>query len=312
MGMKRAVLAFLILPFLAGCTFVEVNLFPRETPLKEVTLVGEGRDKVVMVDVSGFLFTGRKPSLLGMGSRPSIVERVRRVLDRAARDSLVKGLLLRINSPGGTVTASDILYHEVSTAAEKHHWPVVACLMEVAASGGYYVALSADRIVAHPTTATGAVGVVALKLDIQGLLRKVGVNIEVYKSGAEKDAWFPFRPSTPEERRHIQEMIQEFSQRFLRLVEERRHLSKGAMTQAETGRIFPATLAKELGLVDELGYLEDAFDLVKKLAGVKRARLVAYLPLDRAEPNVYSGQPPTAKGWLDLLTTGEAAYLWVP
>ncbi len=312
MRVRRVFSIFLLLPILAGCTLVEVNLFPREVPLKETTLMGEGRAKVVLVDVSGFLSTGRRPALLGVRSRPSIVERVRRVLDRAAEDPLVKGILLRINSPGGTVTAADILYHEVSTAAERHHWPVVACLMEVAASGGYYVALSADRIVAHPTTVTGAVGVIALKLDIQGLLRKVGVRVEVYKSGAEKDTWFPFRPSTPGEQRHIQEMIQAFSQRFFHLVKERRRLSGEAMDQVETGRVFPASLALKLGLVDREGYLEDAFNLVKELAGVERARLVAYLPPDEAEANVYSGPLPDVKGWLALLTTGEAAYLWVP
>ncbi len=306
------VLFFFLLPLLMGCTLVEVNLFPRQAPLKEVTLMGEGRDKVVLVDVSGFLSTSRGSSLLGITSRPSVVERVRRILDRAARDSRVKGLLLRINSPGGTVTAADILYHEITTASKEHHWPVVACLMEVAASGGYYVALSADRIVAHPTTVTGAVGVIALKLDIQGLLRKVGVKVEVYKSGAEKDTWFPFRPSTPGEKRHIQEMIQAFSQRFFHLVEERRHLSPEALTQVETGRVFPASLALKLGLVDEVGYLEDAFSRVKGLVGVKEARLVAYMPPGGAQANVYSGPPPSVKGWLDLLASGEAAYLWVP
>ncbi len=310
--MKKGMLVFPFLLILAGCTLVEVNLFPRERPLKEVTLMGEGEARVVLVDVSGFLSTSRGSSLLGITSRPSIVERVRRVLDRAAKDSRVKGLLLRINSPGGTVTAADILYHEISTEARRHKWPVVACLMEVAASGGYYVALSADRVVAHPTTVTGAVGVIALKLDIQGLLRKVGVRVEVYKSGAEKDTWFPFRPSTPEEERHIQEMIQAFSGRFFRLVEERRHLSESSMAQVKTGRVFPASLALKLGLVDKTGYMEDAFSLVRKLAGLKKARLVAYLPPGKAQANVYSGPLPSARGWLDLLTTGEAAYLWVP
>jgi len=309
---RRVVLFFLFLPFLAGCTLVEVNLLPRQAPLKEVTLMGEGRDKVVLVDVSGFLSTSRGSSLLGFTSRPSIVERVRRVLDRAAKDPRVKGLLLRINSPGGTVTAADILYHEISTASREHHWPVVACLMEVAASGGYYVALSSDRIVAHPTTVTGAVGVIALKLDIQGLLRKVGVRVEVYKSGAEKDTWFPFRPSTPEEKRHIQEMIRAFSQRFFHLVEERRHLSSEILTQVETGEVYPASMALKLGLVDQVSYLEDAFSQVEKLAGLKEARLVAYMPPGKAEANVYSGSPPSARGWLDLLTAGEAAYLWIP
>ncbi len=301
-----------LLVFSNSCTFVELNLFPKEAPLRETVLMGEGREKVVLLDISGFLSTSSATSLLGLGSRASVVERVRRVLDRASKDSHVRALLLRINSPGGTVTASDIIFHEVSQSAERHHWPVVACLMGVAASGGYYVALSADSIVAHPTSLTGAVGVIALKLDIQGLLRKVGVKVEVYKSGKEKDTWFPFRPSTPDEKKHIQEMIRSFSQRFFELVQERRKLSNVNMERIESGEVFAAELAKKLGLVDRLGYLEDAFNLAKKLAGVEKAKLVAYLPPGKAEATIYSGPPRAPKGWIDLLNSGEAAYLWIP
>jgi len=303
--------AFLVF-FLFGCTFVEVNMFPRQVPLKEMTLMGKGRDRIVLVEISGFLSTARRRGPLGMTYRPSPVEEVRRVLEVAARDPRVKGLLLRINSPGGTVTAGDIIYHEISSCSQQHHWPVVACLMEIATSGAYYVALAAQDIVAHPTTVTGAIGVVALKMDIQGLLRKVGVRVEVYKSGTEKDAWFPFRPSSQKERRHIQTMIQGFSSRFFSLVKERRSLSLPEWKVAESGRVFGAPEAQRLHLVDRLGYLEDAFEEVKTLAGVKEARLVAYLPEGTTQANIYSGPPPNPPDLLNLLATGQAAYLWMP
>jgi protease-4 len=302
----------LLLITLTGCTFVEVNLLPQQVPLKEVTLMGKGKNKVVLVDVSGFLSASRSPTALGIVSRPSIVEKTKRVLNKAAKDHNVKGLILRINSPGGTVTASDILFHLISTEAAEHHWNTVACLMELATSGGYYTALSAQEIWAHPTTVTGAVGVIALKLDLEGLLRKVGVQVEVYKSGAEKDAWSPFRPSSPEERKHIQSLIQDFSSIFFNLVEERRKLSHTSMAQVKTGRILSAREAKELGLVDEVGYLEDAFDRVKTLAGIKEAKLVAYMPEGTAQANIYSDRPTASSGLLDLLSSGQAAYLWIP
>ncbi len=301
-----------VLFFLFGCTFVEVNMFPRQAPLKEMTLMGKGKNRIVLVEISGFLSTSRRRGALGMTSRPSPVEEVRRVLDVAARDSRVKGLLLRVNSPGGTVTASDIIYHEVSSYARQHHWPVVACLMEIATSGAYYVALAAKDIVAHPTTVTGAIGVVALKMDIQGLLRKVGVQIEVYKSGTEKDTWFPFRPSSQKEQKHIQDMIQGFSTRFFSLVKERRSLSLSEWEVAKSGRVFGATEAQRLHLVDRLGYLEDAFKEVKALAGIREARLVAYLPEGTIQANIYSGSPHSPPNLLSLLATGQAAYLWIP
>jgi len=304
--------AALIVFFLFGCTFLEVNMFPRRAPMKEVTLMGEGRDCIVLVEISGFLSTSRRRGALGMTSRPSPVEKVRRVLEMAARDPKVKGLLLRINSPGGTVTASDIIYHEISVYSRQHHWPVVACLMDIATSGAYYVALSAHEIVAHPTTVTGAIGVIALKMDVQGLLRKVGVRVEVYKSGAEKDAWFPFRPSSQREQEHIQAMIQGFSSRFFCLVKKRRSLSAPEWEEVKDGRVFGAPEALRLHLVDRLGYLEDAFEDVKTLAGIKKARLVAYLPEGTAQANIYSGPPPTPPDLLNLLATGQAAYLWIP
>lgn len=310
--LRTACLVAFIVFFLFGCTFLEVNMFPRRAPMREVTLMGKGRDRIVLVDVSGFLSTSRRRAALGMISRPSPVEEVRRVLEMAAGDPKVKGLLLRINSPGGTVTASDIIYHEIRTYARQHHWPVVACLMEIATSGAYYVALAAQEVVAHPTTVTGAIGVVAFKMDIQGLLRKVGVRIEVYKSGAEKDAWFPFRPSSQKEQRHIQAMIQELSNRFFSLVKERRSLSPSEWEEVKDGRVFGAPEAKRLHLVDRLGYLEDAFEEVKAMAGIKEARLVAYLPEGTTQANIYSGPPPSPPGLLDLLATGQAAYLWIP
>jgi protease-4 len=303
--------AFLVF-FFFGCTFVEVNMFPRQVPLKEMTLMGKGRDRIVLVEISGFLSTARRIGPLGMTSRPSSVEEVRRVLEVAAKDARVKGLLLRINSPGGTVTASDIIYHEISSYSKKLHWPVVACLMEIATSGAYYLALAAQDIVTHPTTVTGAIGVVALKMDIQGLLRKVGVRVEVYKSGTEKDTWFPFRPSSQEEQRHIQTIIQGFSNRFFSLLKERRSLSLPEWEVAKSGRVFGAPEAQRLHLVDKVGYVEDAFEEVKRLSGIKEARLVAYLPEGTTEANIYSGPPPSPPALLNLLAMGQAAYLWMP
>ncbi len=211
-----SILLLTSLVFLTGsCARLKVQLgTPSEESLKEFTLEGKGREKVLVIPVTGFLSDTPGKGLLGQ--RSSQVQEVVSRLRRAEKDAEVRALLLEINSPGGSITASDILYHEIMDFKERTGAKVVAALMDVAASGGYYIALPADRIVAHPTTITGSVGVILVLPKVTGLMGKLGLSVDVNKSGSEKDIGSPFRPSTTEEQKIMQGLTDDLGGRFLR------------------------------------------------------------------------------------------------
>src|SRR5262249_56923595 len=183
--MRRLTVLVLALAVLAGCSVVSIDLTPPVKPLKESTLQGSGRDKILVVELAGVL---AEEPIFTCESRPAVplLARVREELEKAEEDEHVKAVVLRINSPGGTVTASDILYHEIKRFKERRKIPVVAAVMDVAASGGYYAALAADRIVIHPTSITGSIGGLMLTVNSSGLLEKIGVSARYITSGPGK------------------------------------------------------------------------------------------------------------------------------
>jgi protease-4 len=244
-------------------------------------------------------------------------------LDLAAKDDRIKGLLLRINSPGGTVTASDILYHEILTYKRQKKVPVVASIVDVGASGGYYVAAAADAIMAHPSSVTGSLGVIMLTVNARGLLEKVGVEANAVTSGPRKDMGSPFRAMSVEERDIFQGVIDQLYQRFLTVIHEGRpNLSPEQIRKLADGRIYTGEQAKEAGLVDGIGYLDDAVELAKNRAKVSNIRVVTYRRPGEYRNNIYSrlsGEPtlgPTLPS-LDLFSlvrggTPQFMYLWMP
>jgi protease-4 len=303
----------------AGCTLMEVDLGPKYAPLEEKTVLGEGGDKVLMVDLSGVLVSGaQKPSGYPFAHAEDRLSLLAEELAKAEKDDKVKALILRIDSPGGTVTASDVIHHQIMAFKEKKKVRVVASLQGMAASGGYYAALAADRIVALPATMTGSVGVITVKLNLAGLMGKYGVSTEVVKSGNLKDIWSPFRPASDEERRIMQGMIDDMFHRFRDLlVKGRPNLKPDQLQRILTAQVFTGVQAKEIGLVDQVGYLEDAFDQAKQLAGLNEAQLVVYHRPGAYRPNVYSmGPEPAASP--DLLAlhylsgSPQLMYLWLP
>ena len=207
--------AFLI----AGCTCFSIPLVEKTESLDETVISGKGRDKILLVDISGVLSSEEKGSTFSLRKEASIVARIREELKKAIKDRRIKGLIMRVNSPGGTVTSSDIIYREITKFKNETKIPVAACIMELAASGGYYVSLAADTIIAHPTSVTGSIGVIALKFNAKGLMEKIGVEDETVKAGDKKDLWSPFRPSTEEEREIIQNMLNDFHEKFMDVVE---------------------------------------------------------------------------------------------
>jgi len=280
--------AFLI----AGCTCFSIPLLEKTQSLDETVIDGEGRDKILLIDISGVLSTEEKGGAFSFRKEASIVARIREELKKAAKDNRIKGLILRVNSPGGTVTSSDIIYREIKKFKERKGLPVIACIMELAASGGYYVSLASDAIIAHPTSVTGSIGVIALKFNAKGLMEKIGIEDETIKAGDKKDLWSPFRPSTEEEREIMQNMLDDFHGKFMDIVAEgRKELTRERIKVLADGRIYSAERALKEKLIDGIGYLDDVIELVKKKAGVDKAKVIVYHRPYSYKNNIYSRMP---------------------
>jgi protease-4 len=300
---KRWVVIGFWLALAAGCVTVKVSLFEEPGPLKEKTVSGRGRDKILLVDINGMIMEGPH-RLLGGLKAVTTPSRVKEELEKAAKDERIKAVVLKINSPGGTVSGSDVVLHELKAFKEGKGVPVVACLTGLATSGGYYVAQAADTIIAYPTCITGSIGVLAMKLNVKGLMDKVGVESDLVKSGDWKDFWSPFRPAGPEEKRMMQAVIDNFYKGFTEVVAEGRKLQTGEVRQVADGRIYTAAQARDLGLVDRLGYLDDALKEARRQAGLQEARVVCYHRPESYRPTIYSMLP-------DLEMAGpQFLYLW--
>ena len=291
--------------------------------LQEVVLLpSPAKDKVVMIDVSGLISTTVEAGPLAR--EKDLVTQVYGRLERAARDPLVRAVILRLDTPGGEVTASDIIYHEVLEFKERTRLPVVGLMMATTASGGYYIAMACDHLLAHPSSLTGSIGVISIFPDVHELLGKVGVRVNVIKSRDLKDAGGPFREMTEDERRVFQGIIDEYYGTFLDVVLKGRRgaLTKDELRAAADGRVFTARQALELKLIDEVGYFEDAFRKAKALASVREARLVSYTHYPKIRSNIYAVTPgptasllPNEKTALDAFLAALRSgfyYLWLP
>jgi len=288
---RLAALLATLVPLATGCfvSLGNLSLLERERPLEETTVEGEGRDKVLLLDVSEVITDTPTRHAFGLVEEESTLARIESELKRAADDDRVRALVLRINSPGGGATASDQIYSEIVRFKRDRKIPVVAALGDLAASGGYYVACAGDRIVAHPTTVTGSIGVILMNLNLEGLLGKVGVRNETYKAGAHKDLLSPLRGATPEERQIIQAVLDTMHARFIAVVRESRPgLDPARVPELTDGRIFDAPQAVAAGLVDEIGDLRQAIALAERAAGIEKARVVTYHRASESKENIYS------------------------
>jgi protease-4 len=218
-----------------------------------------------------------------------MVEQVKEILEKAEKDDKIRALLLRINSPGGTVTASDIIYHDIKKFKEKTGKKVYVSIVDLAASGGYYIAMAGDRIVAHPTSLTGSIGVIALKINLGGLLHKVGVDWEVIKSAEKKDFLSPLRALTEEERKIFQSTIDHFHQRFVQVIAEGRpDLGPLKISQLADGRVYTSNEALKHKLIDKIGYMDDTLELMKEELGLDEIKVVTYARSGQYKTNIYS------------------------
>ncbi len=305
---------------LAGCA-VHIDAFrDYDKPLKETVLSGSAREKILVLPVRG---TIGLDSDEGLGRRsPSVVQDVAAMLKKAEADEDVRALLIQVDSPGGTVVASDVLYHEIMAWRQRTGAPAVTLMMTVAASGGYQASLAGDWITAHPSTVTGSIGTVFIRPDVAGLMDKIGVDAEVTKSGAHKDIGSPLRHSTAEERAIFQEMIADMNARFLALVAERRGLDRAALDRVADARVYTASQALGLGLVDAVGHAEDALAELRRRAGLPdEARVVVYRRREFGDDTLYNPATASARepGTIDLGLSRFFAvprtgfyYLWAP
>ncbi len=306
----------LLLGALPGCFFIkaDLSLTSKAAPLEEQVLEGEGKDKVLLMDITGVITTDDAATSLGAGKEPGMVAVVREQLDKARQDKKVKAVVLRINSPGGGVTASDMLYHELQRYRAETGAKIVAHFTDTGASGAYYLAMAADHVTAQPTTVTGSIGVTMLRVDATGLMHKIGVEALQISSGPQKAMGSPFREITPEERKIFQSMIDGMYGRFVDLVTEARKLDRERVKKLADGRIYTSQEAKDAGLIDGIGYLDDAIVQARTLAGLPQATVVSYSRPGEYKPNIYSMNMNLFNVNLgDLGRPGmKFTYLWMP
>lgn len=320
--MHKFCAALFILPFLlSGC--IHIDLFPGGGKFQERTLSGEGDDKVLLLDISGMLTTSRSSNIL---DEPSLPARIKEELNKAEKDPQVKAVVLRINTPGGTVTASDLVYHELKAFKAKRNVPVIAAIMDLGTSGGYYVAMAADYILVHPSTITGSIGVMMVTMNAQGLFEKVGLETTTIVSGAKKAMGTPLRPMNAEERALFQGVIDQLYERFLTVVEEGRPgMSKEKIRSLADGRIYTAGTAKDQGLVDDIGYLDQAIEIAKQEANLEEAQVISYTRGRGSDQNIYSRFDPPQIGPIGFPAldrnslfhalgggTPHMMYMWIP
>ncbi len=227
--------------------------------------------KIVVIPLSGTITTGDSSLFSSSTITPGLV---REYLTKAEKDPAVTAIVFRIESPGGEIEPCQEILLEIERVKET--MPIVVSMGGTAASGGYYISTQADKIVALPTTQTGSIGVISQLINVEGLLEKLGIQIETFKGGKYKDMYWGFRELTPEEEEIMQEMINEYYEQFIDVVAEGRGLSKDDVRDLATGQLYSGAKAKELGLVDELGDLNTAINLAAELAGIEAPKVEYY------------------------------------
>jgi len=225
--------------------------------IREESLWGD--EKVAIIEIRGVI----------LDSQP-VLEK----LTKFRKSEKVKAIVLRIDSPGGGVGPAQEIYAEVKKIQREKK--VLVSIGSVAASGGYYIACAADKIVANPGSITGSIGVIVESMNVEELLRKIGLQSMVIKSGKHKDIGSPLRKMTKEEKRLLQGVIDSVHEQFIRAVAEGRKLPLEKVRSLADGRIFSGDQARSLGLIDDLGNLEDAIAMAAKMAGIKGTPEVIY------------------------------------
>lgn len=285
--MKKALLLIPVFAMLNACATIKLGPSYDEPFKEQVVKEVSGADgKVLIVNITGTI--SDEPTQDFFGSGPSLLDKVLMQLNRAEKDPAIKTVLLKINSPGGGATASDILYHELKSFKKRSGKKIYVQMMDIAASGGYYISMAADHIQAHPMTLTGSVGVIAIMPDISELTHKIGVEVHTFKSGQHKDTGSPFRKFNQEDKAQIKNIVLKIAARFYDVVKTNRKLSEEDTRDMMTARIYTGDSALRAGLIDSLGYLSDATDAACQIGGAKKCSVVTYRFDKNANATMYS------------------------
>jgi protease-4 len=267
---------------LGGCTGIRliIDAVPASDAITETEVMADedtrwGGDKVALIDVRGLLVDADRRGVLGGAENP--VSRFAESLDRARRDGQVRAIIVRIDSPGGTVSATDSMHGELRHFREQANKPIVVLMADVAASGGYYLACGGDHLIAQPTSITGSIGVIIQTINFAEGMNRIGIRADAITSGPNKSMGSPFEPMPAEHRALLQGIVDEFYDGFRSVVvESRPGVSPADLDWITDGRVVTGRRAAEIGLVDATGDLRDAFSSAKSMAQIPRARLVKY------------------------------------
>ena len=312
------------LPLLcSGCLVIPLTGLVGETDYSEQVIEkGDGlfAGKLAVIELSGvlsseaggFLFTSTDNSVSGLRAQ----------LDLAAEDSGVLGVLLKISSPGGEVTACDNIYHEIKKFRTETGKPIVAYIENIGASGGLYAAMGADAVMSHPTAIVGSIGVIMQSMDLSRAIAAFGVEMDPIKSGKMKDLNSPWRSITKDERQVLQKLVDDMFQRFVDVVDSgREKLDREKVLALADGRVFSGVEAARAGLVDKTGYIEDAVDELSSRIGDSPGKLtlIRYTRAATSGANIYTrgNTPPAGENSITLRFDGLHStpglyYLWRP
>jgi protease-4 len=257
--MKKAAIIICLTTLLLGLLIMSTSCTTIQNKVAVISLSGP-----IQSESSGFFF----------GGSAITPDSVRTQLQRAKKDIAVKAVVVQVDSPGGSVAASQEILNELGQVKK----PIVISMSDLAASGGYYISAEADKIVALPGTLTGSIGVISEVPNLKGLFDKLGIDMQVFKSGKHKDMYAGFRQLTPEEEMIMQNMTDQMYDQFVQVVAKGRGLSEDKVRELATGQLYTGIEAKELGLVDELGGLQTAIDLAASLAGIEKPQVEHYKP----------------------------------
>ncbi len=314
--------------FVGGCIpdQIMIDLAPSDPRLEEKVVLSDdspGNSKVALIEITGLISHAAAGGLVPSGGNS--VDRLVAQLEKAEDDPQVKAVVLRINSPGGSVAASETMYAEIERFRHDSGKPIVVSMSEVAASGGYYIALAADRIYAQPSSITGSIGVLIQTINFAEGMRRVGIESRTVTSGSNKDMASPLEPMQEEHYAILQSTVDEFYVSFRELVVSQRGqaLAQSRVDMLTDGRVFTGAQALEHGLVDENGGLRDAFAGAQSLAGLEGAKLVKYHRPGREPATAYSAVSPVPSAGTEInilqlnvppitrLSSG-FYYLWAP
>jgi protease-4 len=259
---KKAIIISVCIVAVLAAIIIPITLMPR--PIAS---------KIAVISLSGTITTGDSSLLSGSAITPELV---RDYLAKAEADRLVKAIIFRVDSPGGEIAPCQEILWEIERVGETK--TIVISMGSTAASGGYYISTKADKIVALPTTMTGSIGVISQIMNIEGLLEKLGIEIETFKGGKYKDMYRGLREMTQEEKEIMQGMIDEYYEHFVEVVAEGRGLTEAEVRNLATGQMYTGIKAKELGLIDELGDLNTAINITAEIAGIEAPIVEYYQP----------------------------------